>query len=69
MAKFLDLTGLGTFKTKIQEWADENFRKKTEKVVSTEKRSMKQSKVKNLKEIKEKLEQLDRKAQRARLER
>lgn len=36
MAKFLDLTGLGTFKTKIQEWADENFRKKTEKVVSTD---------------------------------
>ena len=35
MAKFLDFTGLGTFKTKMQEWANGAFRKKTDKVVST----------------------------------
>lgn len=28
MAKFLDLTGLGTFKEKMQEWANGAFRKK-----------------------------------------
>lgn len=36
MAKFLDLTGLGTFKEKMQEWANGAFRKKTDKVVSTD---------------------------------
>lgn len=36
MAKFLDFTGLGTFKTKMQEWANGAFRKKTDKVVSTD---------------------------------
>ena len=36
MAKFLDLTGLGTFKTKIQEWANNTFRKKTDKIISTD---------------------------------
>lgn len=36
MAKFLDLTGLGTFKEKMQEWANGVFRKKTDKVVSTD---------------------------------
>ncbi|WP_270188462.1 hypothetical protein [Mediterraneibacter gnavus] len=36
MAKFLDLTGLGTFKGKMQEWANGAFRKKTDKVVSTD---------------------------------
>lgn len=36
MAKFLDFTGLGTFKTKMQEWANSAFRKKTDKVVSTD---------------------------------
>ena len=36
MAKFLDLTGLGTFKTKMQEWTTSAFRKKTDKVISTD---------------------------------
>lgn len=36
MEKFLDLTGLGTFKEKMQEWANGAFRKKTDKVVSTD---------------------------------
>ena len=36
MAKFLDFTGLGTFKTKMQEWANGAFRKKTDKVASTD---------------------------------
>ena len=36
MAKLLDLTGLGTFKEKMQEWANGAFRKKTDKVVSTD---------------------------------
>lgn len=36
MTKFLDLTGLGTFKEKMQEWANGAFRKKTDKVVSTD---------------------------------
>ncbi len=36
MAKFLDFTGLGTFKAKMQEWANGAFRKKTDKVASTD---------------------------------
>lgn len=36
MAKFLDFTGLGTFKAKMQEWANGAFRKKTDKVISTD---------------------------------
>lgn len=36
MAKFLDLTGVGRLKTKIQEWTNNTFRKKTDKVTSTD---------------------------------
>ena len=36
MAKFLDLTGLGSFKTKFETWVNSTFRKKTDKVLSTE---------------------------------
>lgn len=36
MAKFLDLTGLGSFKTKFETWVNATFRKKTDKVLSTE---------------------------------
>ena len=58
MAKFLDLTGLGTFKEKMQEWANGAFRKKTDKVVSTDVtyngKSLDEAiKVENLREIKE----------------
>lgn len=31
MAKFLDFTGLGTFKTKMQEWAMVHFERKLTK--------------------------------------